>query len=134
MTLNLALKAGSLWLVLAVLAVVNGLFREKVLVPGLGLDLALPLSGLILALMIFVMAYVAIPWFGENTATGFLLVGMQWVIMTLLFEFLFGHYVAGKSWQDLLQVFNVLKGDLFLVVLVVSLFAPCLAARKRGLV
>jgi hypothetical protein len=53
--------------------------------------------------------------------------------MTLLFEFLFGHYVASKSWQDLLQVFNVLKGDLFLVVLVVSLFAPCLAARKRGL-
>jgi hypothetical protein len=133
MMVVLMLKAGSLWLLLAALAVVNGIFREKLLVPVLGPGLALPLSGITLSLLIFAVAYVAVPWFGVNPVTSFLLIGVQWVLMTLLFEFLFGHYVSGKSWQDLLQVFNILKGDLFLVVLVISLFAPCLVARVRGL-
>jgi hypothetical protein len=54
--------------------------------------------------------------------------------MTVLFEFLFGRFVAGKSWEELLQAYNILTGNLWLLVLVVIAVSPYLAARVRGLV
>jgi hypothetical protein len=42
--------------------------------------------------------------------------------------------VAGKSWSDIWAVFNVARGNLFLLVLVAAGLAPWLAARARGLV
>ncbi len=52
------------------------------------------------------------------------------MVMTLIFEFLFGHYVAGKSWSSILLVFNIMNGDLFVIVLVVSLITPLLVAKN----
>jgi len=34
MTINLIVKAGMIWFVIAVFAVINGAFRESVLLPG----------------------------------------------------------------------------------------------------
>jgi len=62
------------------------------------------------------------------------MIGLLWLVLTLLFEFIFGHFVAGKSWQDIAQVFNVKKGDLFLLVLVVTAISPWLAAKIRGFI
>ena len=63
----------------------------------------------------------------------FFCIGLQWVVMTLLFEFIFGHYVTGKSWSALFQVFNIMQGDLFILILLVTLISPYLAAKIRGL-
>jgi hypothetical protein len=45
---------------------------------------------------------------------------------------LFGYYVVGKSWVEIMQVFNIQKGDLFIVVLFVTAFSPWLSALIRG--
>ena len=36
-----------------------------------------------------------------------------WLGMTLAFEFLFGHYIAGKSWSLLLADYNLAAGRLW---------------------
>jgi hypothetical protein len=41
--------------------------------------------------------------------------------------------VAGKPWQELFPVFNILKGDLFIEVLLAALISPWLSAKFRGL-
>jgi len=51
--------------------------------------------------------------------------------MTLIFEILFGHYMLGKSWSSILQVFSIMKGNLFIMVLVVSLISPILVAKLK---
>ncbi|SFM70155.1 hypothetical protein SAMN04487963_3419 [Marinobacter zhejiangensis] len=114
----------AVWLLIAVLAVLNGFLREAILQPLLGARLALPVSGVALALIVLIVTFVCFRWL----AGPYWLIGIQWVVMTLLFEFGFGHYVAGKSWPELLQTFNVLRGDLFVLVLLVSLIAPRLVA------
>lgn len=133
MTLTLAFKASLIWLLLMLVAIVNGVLREQILVPALGMNVALPVSGISLSVLVLVVSYFSLPWFGQHAASTFLFVGLQWLLITLIFEFVFGHYVVGKSWHDLIQVFNVTSGDLFLLVLLVSLFGPYLAARLRGL-
>lgn len=114
----------AVWLLIAVLAVLNGFLREAILQPLLGTRLALPVSGVVLALIVLIVTFVCFRWL----AGPYWLIGIQWVVMTLLFEFGFGHYVAGKSWPELLQTFNMLRGDLFVLVLLVSLIAPRLVA------
>ena len=61
------------------------------------------------------------------------MVGAQGVVMTLLFEFGFGHYVAGKPWQEIFPVFNVMAGDLFLLVLLTCFSAPLLVSKMKAI-
>lgn len=134
MTIALLLKASSVWLLIAVFAIINGIVRDKLLVPAIGNSLALPVSGLSLSLIVLMVTYLSIGFFGKRAARSYWLIGLQWVLMTLAFEFLFGHYVAGKSWQEIAQVFNVMSGNLMLLVLVTSLISPYLVARWKGLI
>lgn len=34
----------------------------------------------------------------------------MWMILTVVFEFSFGHYVVGGSWSKLLSDYNILDG------------------------
>lgn len=134
MTLTLFLKTAMIWVIIAIFAVINGLFRESVLSPHFGESVALPASGITLSIIIFTIIYLSFKLFGKNEYRTYLYIGIQLVTMTLIFEFFFGHYVIGKSWSELLQVFNILKGDLFTIALLVSLFSPILVAKiKREL-
>lgn len=130
MTPGLILKAALIWLGIACLAVVNGLVRENLFVPQFGTGVALLLSGLLLALIIFLVTYLSFNFIHGNKPRYFL-VGLQWVFMTLAFEFLFGHFVAGKSWNELVQIFDITEGDLMLLVLLVTLLSPYWVSRLK---
>jgi hypothetical protein len=129
----LALRAVCLWCVIVVAAIANGLFREGVLSPLLGPGLALPLSGLLLSMLILLVSFATVTFLKTRKAVALLRVGLLWVALTLAFEFTFGHFVAGKSLPELLQVFDPSSGDLFLVALCVTAIAPLAAAKARGL-
>lgn len=125
-------KVALIWLGIAVLAVANGFIREFIVAPKFGMQIALPLSGVTLSILVFIAAFYAFGFFGVRNRSTCLLIGAQWVLMTLAFEFLFGHYVAGKPWSVLVQNFNILKGDLFTLVLIVTFLSPYLVGRIRG--
>lgn len=132
MTISLFLKACVIWVVMVILAIANGAFRDGVLASQLGPDPALPISGLSLAVLIFIATYMTFPLIGKNALPVYYIIGIQWVLMTLAFDFLFGHYVLGKPWSDIVQVFDLASGNLFIVVLIVTLLAPYLVARLKG--
>lgn len=56
-------------------------------------------------------------------------VGFIWLGLTVIFEFIFGHYVAKHSWSMLLQDYNILAGRVWLVVLIWIAIAPILFYR-----
>jgi hypothetical protein len=131
---SLLLKSAGIWFVIFVAAVLNGTLREKVLMPAMGKSIALPLSGAILAVLVFLMTLLLVPLMGRKDGQTFLGVGVFWVILTLSLEILFGHFVAGKPWSEIWEVFNVMKGDLFVLVLFVTAVSPWLTAKIRGLI
>ena len=128
------LKAIGIWLLLLVTAIGNAVFRDKWLVTAIGSAAALPVSGLLLALLILLAAFVSVPVFNASEAKIYGLVGVVWFVLTLAFELVFGHFVMGKPWQEVMQVFSIRKGDLFVVALLSTLVSPWLAARMRGLI
>jgi len=60
------------------------------------------------------------------------LIGIIWLVLTLAFEFGVGHFVMKKSWNTLLEDYNILKGRTWVLVLVVTLCGPYLAGSMIG--
>lgn len=122
-------KAMALWLLLAMLAVLNGSLRQFLLVSELGPVAGLRLSGLLLAAGILLVTWLTLPWYGPLRSYQYWLIGCVWLVMTLLFEFGFGYFIAHKSWAEMLDAYNMSRGNLWSLVLLATLVSPRLAAR-----
>jgi hypothetical protein len=53
-----------------------------------------------------------------------LLIGISWFLLTVLFEFGFGHFVMKHPWEKLFYDYRLDKGRLWLLVLVWILVLP----------
>jgi len=131
MSVYLFLKTSFIWCIIAIFAVANGVFRVSFLEPYIGKTLALPVSGITLSIIVFTITFLSFKLFDKSSSLTYLLIGIQWVSMTLAFEFIFGHFVMGRSLQALFQVFNILEGNLFIIALLVTLFSPLLVSLIR---
>ena len=60
-----------------------------------------------------------------------LTIGAAWVVLSVLFEFGFGHYVDGDSWSELLQNYNLAKGNIWVLVLLWIGFGPLVVRALR---
>jgi hypothetical protein len=50
-------------------------------------------------------------------------IGLVWVVLTLIFEFGFGRY-PGRSWPQLLEDYNLLKGRIWILIPLWLAIAP----------
>lgn len=126
--------AVAIWFVFVVLAIVNGGVREKWLISAFGPVRAQVISGISLSTLVLFFAWLLLPFLGELTASQYWLVGGLWAVMTVAFEFLFGHYVRGLPWTRLFEAYDVTRGNLWWFVLVVTALSPFIAAKLRGFV
>jgi heme/copper-type cytochrome/quinol oxidase subunit 3 len=126
------LRAFLIWLALLVVAVLNGGFREGVLAPRVGASTAHVVSSIMLATAILLVSYVAMPWIRPATTSDAIAIGLGWLALTLAFEFGFGR-ARGRSWQELRVDYDLLKGRIWVLVLIATAAAPYVAARARGL-
>lgn len=131
MLLITSFKALAIWAGIVVLAVLNGTFREAVLVPNLGSATGLVLSGVLLSALIVSIAWLSLPWLDVRRPAALLAIGFGWLVLTLVFEFSFG-LGQGKSWTIMLEAYTFKGGNIWPIVLVVTALAPCLAAKIRN--
>lgn len=124
------LRALGVWLLLLVIAIVNGAVRETMLAPRLGPKTAHTVSTVSLSALILVAAWLTAPFVRYESVSAAWTVGALWVALTLAFEFLAGRYVFGKTWEVLFADYDVMQGRIWPLVLVVTLLAPVLAARR----
>ena len=121
-----------MWLLFAIAGVLNGLLRVYVLVPRIGEMPAHYLATAILCAVILVGSYVLVKIQALEKASVLLQVGTIWLVATVIFEFVFGHYVVGHPWDRLLADYNVLQGRVWVLVLLAELCGPLLCARFRA--
>ncbi len=126
-------KVALWWVAILGMAILNGAFREELLVPWIGSSAGLIASGLTLSGVVFLVSYVAVPGFGRLSASQYWTIGTIWLVMTLIFEFSFGFFIERKPLSELLQAYTFKGGNVWPVVLAGTLISPRLAARSRGL-
>lgn len=123
------LRALAVWGLLLLLAVLNGGLRESWLVPALGPLRGHQVSTLLLSAFILGATRAMIGWLAIGSVREALMVGGLWLGLTLAFEFLAGHLLFHRSWPVLLADYDLSRGRIWILVLVVTFLAPTLCRR-----
>jgi hypothetical protein len=115
------------WVVFMATGIANGILRVSVLATSLSEYAAHLLSTAILCVALFVEINVFLDIVGDDSQRWLIALGVMWTLLTVAFEFGFGHYVARQSWSTLLENYNLLRGRVWPAVLLVILLTPPLA-------
>jgi hypothetical protein len=121
------LRAFAVWLILLLAESVHGVLRRLVLEPWIGDFSARQISVFTGAALILILSYVFIDWIRPWTARQLTLIGGMWVLLTLAFEVGVGK-LLGYSWERIFSDFNLPRGGLLGIGLLVMGFAPRIAA------
>jgi hypothetical protein len=120
------------WLGMVILAILNGTIREKAYGKLMGELTAHQLSTLAGLILFGVYIWMLTGLFRIESSRQALLIGSIWLLMTVVFEFVFGHYVMGHPWDKLLNDYNILKGRVWSLMLIWTFVAPYICYRLRS--
>lgn len=126
------IKLLGLWVILAVAMIANGIFRETVLQPQFGSPAADVLSAVLGIIIILAVTRPFLKPLAGSTPSELLIVSVLLVILTVIFEFTFGHWVDGKSWSELAGNYAIWRGRLWPIVLLVLAATPFIWARPSN--
>jgi hypothetical protein len=88
------------------------------------------ISGLVI---IFAITYAFIGWLRATTNCQLLLIGCFWAALTATFEVALGRLVLGYPWERIASDYNLARGGLMPLGLVLLTVVPLLAsATRRG--
>jgi hypothetical protein len=106
------------------LAITNGIARQAIYEGHVGDLQAHQVSTATLLAVFALYVWMLQRRWPIQTARTALAIGAAWAVLTLTFEFGFGHYVVGQSWAELLEAYNLANGRLWVLVPLWTLVAP----------
>lgn len=112
------------WMPMVLIAIINGLLRERFLTTQLKELYAHQVSTLTLIVFFGIYIWIVLLLLPPVSLHQALVIGLVWLALTVVFEFLFGHYVAGHSWSKLLEDYNIIKGRVWILVLIWVTLVP----------
>jgi len=120
------------WLLILPLMVANGILRETVLVSSLGRGAADVASAAIGIAIILLVTRPFLRRAHDRSPGPLWRTSAIWLVLTVAFEFLFGHYVDGKSWVELAENYALWRGHLWPLVLASLVAAPFIWGRSTS--
>lgn len=125
----LYIKSLGIWFILAVSAILVATFRVGILLPAFGEQTAHQLGTILYLVVQFIIIYFFIRKMKLKETKTLLRIGIFWVVITVIFEFVFGHYIIGHSWQKLFADYDLFNGRLWVFVLINNLAAPLIGGK-----
>lgn len=120
------------WLPLVFLMIGNGVLRELGYGPRMGELQAHQVSTVIGIVIYGFYTGLVFDWLGVSNRQQAWTVGLLWLVLTVVFEFGFGRYIAGHSWGRLLKDYNLLEGRVWALFLAWVAVAPWAIFRLRS--
>lgn len=125
------LKALAVWLSFGVVAFTLGALREVFLRPRVGELRAHQIGTLLVVGVVAAIIFSAIRWLRPSAKQAVAMGGM-WTGLTVIFEFGFFHYAMGEPWERLVANYDMSKGRLWPLVLLVQLVGPYVALLRQS--
>ncbi len=130
MTLKFVLVLIGTWFLFMASAIINAGIRNGVFEPIASEQTAHQISTLVFMTIILFITYLVLRFSKIELSTkDAFLMGFVWLVLTICFEFIAGHYIFGNSWVHLIADYNILKGRIWSFVLVTIFFSPYLTSR-----
>lgn len=125
-------KSLVVWVVIVVAEVIHGFTRAVWLAPLVGDFRARQIAVFTGSALVFAIALAAVRWIGADRPYQLIGVGVLWVVLMLGFEIGFGRAIMGYSWERVGSDYDLLRGGLLPIGLLVLAAAPAVAAKIRG--
>jgi len=104
------------WFPIIIIAFVNATIREAVYKPPgaepryLGEHAVPQGSTLTMCILVGIYVWVLSSYWKLQSAAQAIMVGLMWLVMTIVFDTVLGHYVLGIPWSQVLRDYNILEG------------------------
>src|SRR5688572_10253473 len=121
----MSIKDLLLWLPMILIAFANATLRQLILNKYFSDLRAHQLSTVTLIILCSIYIGFVFPFLSIQSNKQALLIGFIWVVLTVLFEFSLGRLV-NRSWNSLLQDYNIIGGRIWLIFLVSLFLLPYL--------
>lgn len=117
------------WLIILPFMIVNGIFRELVVMQLVPARAAEAISVAIGLVILVGLTRVLLRPLAGKPVSHLARASLTLVALTVAFEFFFGHYVDRKSWSDLVANYEIWNGRLWPIALGTLAFLPFLWGR-----
>jgi len=114
------------WILMVVIAIGNGILRESVFAEHLNELQAHQISTVTIILFFGIYIWILLRVRRPESGSQALTIGLLWLGLTVVFEFLFGHFIMGHPWSRLFHDYNIFAGRLWIIVLIWISIAPYL--------
>lgn len=122
-----------IWLAMVAVAILNAGVRNTFITPRLGGQAGHLIGTATGCAAFMLLIWLTLPWIHPASRRDLVMTGSLWLVLTVAFEFLAGHYLFGNSWGRLFADYNVLRGRVWVAVLLVTFFGPIWMGRLRGI-
>jgi hypothetical protein len=120
------------WLGLVLIMILNGTIRNLVYGPLVSELTAHQISSVTGVLLTGLFTWLlSLKWRIQSERQA-LAIGSIWLVLTIVFEFIFGHYVMGHPWSRLLYDYNLIEGRVWSLVLIFTMIAPYIIYKMRS--
>ncbi|MGA9381014.1 MAG: hypothetical protein WBV73_19790 [Phormidium sp.] len=128
------LKSLVVWVIIVCAEIAHGIARTLLLVPYVGDFHSRQIGVFTGAAIILTIAIIFIKWIGAKSIFHLLSIGLLWLLLMLTFEVTFGLFVAGYSWERIASDYNLIKGGLLPIGMIILTLSPLIAAKIRRLI
>ena len=128
------LRATLVWLTMVPVAIFNGAMRGFLMegrLSELSAHIASTATGIV---AMSIVSFLLIPFVKPINSHQAFAVGAFWVVVTVIFEFVFGRYTMGLPWQRLFHDYNLFAGRVWVVFLTAFFFMPYWMGKLRKLI
>ncbi len=115
---------GAAWFPMVFIAIANGIIRETAYAKFMSELSAHQLSSVTAITLFTFYTFFCQNLFPLHSSKEAILIGLMWLIMTIAFEFVFGHFIMKNSWVKLFSDYNILKGKIWILVLLALATLP----------
>ncbi len=127
------LRSLAIWLLIISAEFVHGILRTLFLEPLIGDFQARQISVFVGSLIILTIAYFSVQWIRAKNIQSLIVVGLIWLILTLMYEISLGRFVFGFSWKKILSDYDISKGGLLPFGLIILTLSPLITYKLRGM-
>lgn len=127
----LLLPALLMWLGMAVAMVVNGTVRDLLYQPLVGYEWGHAISCIPAIAIVMTAGWMMVRRHPGVERGEWAVVGLFWLLLTLLFEFGMG-IASGAAWETMLADYDITRGRLWPLVLIATFIAPLVWSLRRS--
>lgn len=129
MDIYLIIKSILFFILVASSETLNGIARTVYLNKRVGIKKAKRISMVSALILCLLICYWYIPLLNIHTDKGLLILGISLSSFMALFDIVLGRIVFKAKWETILDEFNLAKGNLLAIGMIVMALCPLLASR-----